>query len=84
MDKIHRRHYGLHLSKFESLYDNIHSDKERTAFLRDYQPDTQRLSAFTEIEEDSSINDDSQCSDDDVLANEALKLLGKQTSAEYG
>ena len=57
-NKLHRRHYGLHLSKFESLYDNIRSDKEKTAFLRDYTPETQRLSAFTEIEEDSFINDD--------------------------
>ena len=49
--KLHRRYYGLHLSKLESLYENTKSDKAKTSFLQGYAPDTNRLASFKQIEE---------------------------------
>jgi len=47
--KLHRRYYGLHLSKLEALYDNVRSEKAKTEFIDDYEPDTNCLKAFADI-----------------------------------
>lgn len=55
--KLHRRHYGLHLSKYESLFHSNKADKAKTAFLRSYAPDTKRLEVFSQISDAEQLLD---------------------------
>ena len=71
----------MHLSKFESLYENTRSDKAKTAFLKNYIPDIQRLSVFSEIHDQFA--DESQVSDNEELSNEYQKIILKQQSSGY-
>ena len=78
--RIHRRHYGPHLLKYEFLF-SISDAKAR--FVRKYRPETQRLQAFVEIEEkDSCYDEASTTSDDEISEDESVfcdfekKVLG--------
>jgi len=55
---LHRRYYGMHLTKLESLYENTKSDKAKTTFLQGYEPDTQRLASFSQIVHEGDVSDE--------------------------
>lgn len=85
-NKLHRRHYGMHLSKYEQLYDNIRSDSEKTEFLDTYQPDVfGRCAAFSEIHalfEPEEVDELAAPSDDLQSCNELMGSL--RGSEDYG
>jgi hypothetical protein len=80
--KLHRRYYGLHLSKLESLFENTKSDKAKTTFLQGYEPDTNRLASFKQIvaEEQQDVVSDEE---DDWKLTEAEEREHEQCYEDY-